>query len=288
MKARALEALRNFVAIAGQLSLSKAAEELCITKGALSHQIKRLEDELGFDVFKRHPRGIKLTPKGSELLDVAENAFGLIEGKIAQLQGVSDRTLTIGVTTYFASRWLSPRLMSFMQNHPDIRLLIQPMIDLANFAGEDVDIAIRWGRGNWTDCEVEELFLCPAWPAGNREALTFVEEVGLEKAFAEFTLLRDRKDSNAWSEWYTLSGFQNLIRRDTLIIPDPNVRVQAVYDGQGVAFFDDLISDELENERLFRLSTRALEDYGYFLAYQNTAQQREEVVKFVQWIKDTR
>ena len=148
------DALRIFVLAAQHESLSDAAEQLHLTKGAVSHQIKRLEDELGFKVFDRHSRGISLSVKGRELLTHAEVAFNDIEQNISHLRGSADKSLTIGVTTYFASRWLSPRLTGFMHTHPDIRLRIQPMIDLQNFAGEEVDLAIRWGNGEWTGCEL--------------------------------------------------------------------------------------------------------------------------------------
>ncbi|MEM9277041.1 MAG: LysR family transcriptional regulator [Pseudomonadota bacterium] len=284
MRFKTFDDLRSFLVVARHNSLSAAAENLHLTKGALSQQIKRLETELGFAVFDRHPRGIKLTSKGTELLETAEQSFRQIETKVSQLAEVTDHPLTIGVTTYFASRWLSPRLMDFMQVHPEIRLRIQPMIDLSNFAGRDVDVAIRWGNGQWTDCEILRLLNCPAWPTGNQEAYQSVRKRGLKEAFEGFTLLRDREDSNAWSEWYAKAGLSETMRLDTLIIPDPNVRVQAVIDGQGVALNDDLITDEISNGRLVRLSPVELSDYGYFLAFEESAVTKPEVVAFIEWI----
>lgn len=284
MRLRTYDDLRNFLIVARHTSLSDAAETLHLTKGALSHQIKRLEEELGFPVFERHSKGITLTTKGGELLATAKDAFTQIETKASQLAQVSEHTLTIGVTTYFASRWLSPRLMSFMQIHPEIRLRIQPMIDLTNFAGKDVDIAIRWGNGKWTDCEIVELLNCPSWPTGNRAAFELVQQLGTDKAFASFTLLRDREDSNVWSEWYRAAGLHETMRLDTLIIPDPNVRVQAVLDGQGVALNDNLVGDEINEHGLFRLSPVELKDYGYFLALESSAQDNPEVAAFIEWI----
>ena len=282
---RTFDDLRNFVLLARYSSFSEAADKLNLTKGALSQQIKRLETELGFDVFKRNSKGISLTAKGEELLETTRSSFNQIETKISQLTSVSDHTLTLGVTTYFASRWLSSRLMGFMQAHPEIRLRIQPMIDLTNFAGEDVDMAIRWGDGRWRDCEIEKLLACPAWPSGNRDAYQHVQNEGIEAAFATFTLLRDRDDSTAWSEWYKVAGLSETIRLDTLIIPDPNVRVQAVLDGQGIALNDALVMDEIDSGKLFRLSPVELNAYGYYLAYEKPALQKPEISAFIDWIK---
>lgn len=281
---RLFDDLRKFVIVAQHGSLSEAAEHLYLTKGALSHQIKRLEENLSFRLFDRSSKGIELTPKGRELLLSAHQSFYQMETKIDQLKEISDRSLTIGVSTYFASRWLSPRLMNFMQAYPKIRLRIQPMIDFANFAGAEVDLAIRWGAGHWKDCEIVELFNCPAWPAGNKDAFERIQQFGIEEAFANFTLLRDSEASNAWGEWYKRAGLQSERILDSLIIPDPNVRVQAVLDGQGVSLNDELIHPEIKNERLYRLSTVELADYGYFLAYQSSAIENPEVQAFIDWI----
>lgn len=284
MRFHQYNALRLTVAIARHQSLSVAAEQLHLTKGALSHQIKRLEADLGFEVFTRHPRGIVLTDRGRELLSVAEQSFQQIDAAIERIAKNTLQSLTIGVTTYFASRWLSPRLTSFMQTHPDIRLRIQPMIDLSNFAGEEVDLAIRWGNGNWDDWEIVPLMNCPAWPAGNSAANELVKKEGIGTALAQLTLLRDSKDGNAWSEWFERAGLCVEQRIDTLIIPDPNLRVQAVLDSQGVALNDDLVMAEIQSKQLYRLSQVELTDYGYYLAYEPRALNNDAVVDFIEWI----
>ena len=285
MRLRQYDNLRTFTIVARHQSLAAAAQELLLTKGALSHQIRNLEQELGFPLFHRHSRGIVLSNRGREILTTAEAAFEQIERQAAALKGDVQQTLTIGTTTYFASRWLSSRLMDFIQHHPDIRLRIQPMVKLTNLRQQGVDLAIRWGTGRWTDCRIEKLFSCPAWPSGNITALRAIERVGLEEAFSNFTLLRDHEDSNSWSEWYRRAGLMPTQRSDTLIIPDPNVRVQAVLDGQGVALNDDLVDQEIKDRKLFRLSEIELEQYGYFLAFDNHTTENENVDLFVDWLR---
>ncbi|WP_108880344.1 LysR substrate-binding domain-containing protein [Anderseniella sp. Alg231-50] len=285
MRFRHFDNLRVFNIVAEHGSFSSAAEELHLTKGAVSHQIRQLEAVLGFDLFKRLPRGISLTPKGRDLLAATQSAFEGVEKKISELQLSKSRTLTIGVTTYFASRWLSPRLMDFMRAHPDIRLRVQPMIDLHNLKAEGVDLAIRWGNGAWSDVRIEKLFTCPAWPCGDADALSQVRELGLEAAFENYTLLRDREDSTAWSQWFEAAGLAYMRRTDTLIIPDPNVRVQAVIDGQGVALNDALVETEIEAGRLHRLSDVELSDFGYYLAYPSDAASNPDVEAFADWLK---
>jgi len=284
MRSHHYDALRLFVAVAHHNSLSAAAEHLHLTKGALSHQIKRLEDALGFNVFERHAKGITLSAKGGELFEVALLSFKQLDNAIEKITNDISQTLTIGVSTYFASRWLSPRLTGFMQAHPDIRLRIQPMIDLLNFAGEEVDLSIRWGHGQWFDCKIIPLMNYPAWPTGNKHAYELVNKEGIEAALSKLTLLRDREDSNAWSEWYKLAGLTLEKRSDALIIPDPNVRVQAVLDGQGIALNDALVRAEIESHKLYRLSDVELSNYGYHLACTSSAADNPVVELFIEWI----
>ncbi|MEO3417042.1 LysR substrate-binding domain-containing protein [Roseovarius sp. CAU 1744] len=285
MRFRHYDSLRVFTIVARHRSFSSAADALNLTKGAVSYQVKQLEEELGFALFERLPRGIALTARGRDMLGAAQPAFETVEQKIASLQRQGSRILTIGMSTYFASRWLSSRLMRFMSAHPDIRLRIQPMVDLFDLRDEGVDLAIRWGHGGWDDMVIEPFLPCPAWPTGNAEAAEMVAKLGPEAAFRRLTLLRDRKDSNAWSDWFAVASLTFEGESETLIIPDPNVRVQAVIDGQGVALNDILVQPEIDAGRLYRLSETALEDYGYFLAYAPAALGNRDVADFVDWLR---
>ena len=286
MRFQHYDSLRVFAIVARHRSFSAAADVLNRTKGAVSYQIKQLEEALGFSLFERQPRGITLTSEGMELLGVAQSAFETVEQKISTLQRQENQALTIGMSTYFASRWLSSRLMQFMSSHPDIRLRVQPMVDLLDLKGEGIDLAIRWGRGEWRDMLIEPFLPCPAWPTGNAAAAALVAELGAEAAFRRLTLLRDRRDSNAWSEWFDAASLTYEGESDTLIIPDPNVRVQAVIDGQGVALNDALLQPEIDAGQLFRLSETALDDYGYYLAYPPEALENRNVLDFIAWLKD--
>ncbi|HMB75441.1 MAG TPA: LysR substrate-binding domain-containing protein [Kiloniellaceae bacterium] len=285
MRSRYYENLRTFCVVARHGSFSAAAEALHLTKGAVSHQIRQLEEELGFVLFHRLPRGVTLSAEGQALLSPSLVAFQTVERAIDGLREQDARSLTIGCSTYFASRWLSPRLMTFLSAQPKIRLRVQPLIDQLALRSEGIDLAIRWGNGRWTDVELEPLFACPAWPTGDAAALKAVQGRGLAAAFDDFTLLRDRDDSRAWSDWFAAAGLKMRARPDTLIIPDPNVRVQAVIDGQGVALNDALLVSELSAGRLHRLSGYELSDYGYFLAYAPGAADNPDVQAFRDWIR---
>ncbi|NVO58089.1 LysR family transcriptional regulator [Rhodobacteraceae bacterium B1Z28] len=277
--------LRLFAEIARYSSFSTSASALNMTKGAISYQIKTLEADLGMILFQRTTRGVTLTGEGLKLLAICQTRYEEIETGIQSLKGISTRSLTVGVSTYFAARWLSPRLMSFMQSHPDVQLRIQPMIEFSEHEMQDVDLAIRWGNGKWSDGTVTPFMPMPPFPVGNVDVAGDVERLGIRTALTDLTLLHDREDSNAWSDWLDIANLPPQVRRDVLIVPDPNVRVQAVINGQGAALMDDLVSDELAAGKLHRLSITALPDYGYFLVQPHSAVSTGAVQAFADWIQ---
>lgn len=277
--------LRLFAEIARHSSFSDAAAALNMTKGAISYQIKTLEADLGMALFRRTTRGVTLTDEGLKLLAACQTRYQEIEADILEMKGRVSRSLIVGVSTYFAARWLSQRLMTFMQRHPDVQLRIQPMIEFSDHEMPDVDLAIRWGNGEFSHGSVTPFMPMPPYPVGNASTARMVEELGMDEAISQLTLLRDRDDSNAWSDWLTAAHLPQQSRQDVLIVPDPNVRVQAVIDGQGIALMDDLVSADLEAQRLFRLSEIELPNYGYFLVKPNGTVATDAVVAFSAWLR---
>ncbi|MEM9044028.1 MAG: LysR substrate-binding domain-containing protein [Pseudomonadota bacterium] len=288
MRFKHYEGLRTFCVVARHGQISAASEELNLTKGAVSYQIKVLEAELGFDLFHREARGVRPTQKGQQLLHVARSAFDSVDRQILALREERRRTVTLGTSTYFASRWLSPRLMVFIEAHPEVRLRIQPMVSLFDLDREGIDIAIRWGKGDWTDMKTELLFPCPAFPTAAFEIGDRVAKQGLEEVIENATLLDDRDDSTAWAEWLAQAGLPQIAHQSTLTIPDPNVRVQAVLDGQGIAINDRLVQQEIDDEKLCRVSEVELQDYGYHIAIPPDAMSNPDIVALVDWLKACR
>ena len=277
--------LRLLVEMARHSSFSDATAALNMTKGAISYQIKTLEDELAMTLFDRTTRGVALTGEGLKLLAACQSRFEEIEADILALKGAVSRTLTVGASPYFAARWLSPRLMSFMQGHPNVQLRIQPMIQFSEQELQDVDLAIRWGTGHWPSGVVTPFMPLRSYPVGNAAAARLVHDIGIERAIAQSTLLRDRDDSTAWSDWLKAAHLPSQKRDDALIISDPNVRVQAVIDGQGIALMDDFVQPELAASKLFRLSETALCNYEYFLFRPHRIAETKTVQDFASWLR---
>ena len=147
-----LNALRCFDVAAKHLSFTKAAAELNVTHSAVSHQIKALEEWLGVPLFRRINRGLVLTDAGQAYLKPVRDSFERL-GEATRRLRVRERSgpLTVSVMPSFAAKWLVPRLRRFRERHPDIDVRISADSNLIDFAREDVDICIRYGRGVWPD-----------------------------------------------------------------------------------------------------------------------------------------
>lgn len=153
-----LNALHTFEAAARHLSFQRAAEELDITPTAVSHQIKVLEEHLGTSLFRRRPRPLALTEAGQLLYPAVSKSLDEIAIAIAELTQVSESTtLTVSVTMVFATKWLVPRLAEFQQSHPEIDLRLQTSNDVVDLHRQTVDVAIRYGSGNYPGLTVRKL-----------------------------------------------------------------------------------------------------------------------------------
>jgi DNA-binding transcriptional LysR family regulator len=173
--------------------------------------------------------------------------------------------------------------MRFTSQNPDIGLRLQPTLGINKTGDDDLDIVVRWGDGNWNDGVIELLLSCPAFPTSSNLAEDSSED-DLAELLATTPLLHDDKSSDAWKEWHRAAGLPYADNRGELVIPDPNVRVQAVIDGQGLALNDELVNPEIESGKLKRISDIALVNYGYFLCYKENALENPALSKFRDWI----
>ena len=150
-----LNALKAFEAAARHESFTRAAEELCVTQGAVSHQVKALEAELGIKLFNRERQRLLITGAGREYLSVVRDALDRIAvGTDRLVQRQSSGVLTVSTSPDFAAKWLVHRLGRFAEAHPDIDLRISATLHHVDFAREEVDLAVRHGDGNWAGLDV--------------------------------------------------------------------------------------------------------------------------------------
>src|SRR5512143_1506721 len=153
-----MQALRAFEAAARERSLTRAAEALHLTHGAISHQIKALEADLGVRLVERAGRGIRLTDEGERFAARVRVAFAELAAAVNEMSArANPRQLRVSVVPSFAARWLLPRIGRFLAAHPDVDLDVRSNMANVDFARDDADAAIRFGFGDWTGVNVEHL-----------------------------------------------------------------------------------------------------------------------------------
>src|ERR1700720_1757252 len=185
-----LNGLRAFEAAARHLSFTVAASELNVTQTAISHQIKRLEQELGIRLFVRQNRALALTPEAKDYLPGVRAAFNdlrLATDRV--LRRDSDHVLTVSTLASLAAKWLLPRLSAFQEAHPGIDVRITTSTSLVDFKSGDVDAAIRYGRGHWPGFRAAWLMADDLFPVCSRALLTGEKPLRGPKDLAHQTLL---------------------------------------------------------------------------------------------------
>ena len=268
-----LDSLKVFEAAARHLIFSLAADELCLTKGAVSYQIRKLEDHLNCALFRRATRQVYLTEAGQSLLKSTQLVFTELRQSFESLNNNHNNQVTVAVTTYVAVRWLSANIAGFNARYPDVSIVLLHTVNSADFKLPDVDMALRWSpykKASAPDRIMQAAMpMFPVCSPGLLEKLGYNAQVKLPREamlqppWSDITLLCEDRTQDFWSEWY---GEQD----DTLINPrrtlsDANVRVQAAIDGQGWMLADELMRNELDNGLLVSPFEHGLNGYGYVL-----------------------
>lgn len=265
VRGASLHALQVFDAVARRMSFTDAAEEMRLTQGAISYQIRQLEDCLGVALFHRRGRSIELTVEGLRLWSPLRRSLGQIDAAVDQVSTRGHVRLTVSLTTYFGGRWLLPRLSGFMHLRPEVEIrLVHPPLGSSKSAA-DADVSVRWGKGDWPDGGYELLFDSPLVPVCAR---TLVRGANRRPSgsLRGLPILHDEL-REPWAEWFAKAGVDAGILVDGPVISDPNLRIQAAIDGQGVTLADELVQSEFQSGRLVRPFDVALEGYGYYVAF---------------------
>ncbi|MEM7407124.1 MAG: LysR family transcriptional regulator [Pseudomonadota bacterium] len=270
-----LEALKVFESAARYLSFSDAAEELCVSKAAVSYQIRKLETELDCALFRRTVRQVFLTDAGQELLQVTQRLFTELGTTLDQLGATEKRSdVSVGATTYVAVRWLSARISRFSETHPGVSIVLQHAVNSDEFRVHDVDVAIRWSNmaanAQRGVLKTLPMPLFPVCAPALLERLTGSARTGPLKReqlgsapFSSTALLCEERSLDLWREWYgPKSGSLTNPRR---VIADANVRTQAAVDGLGWTMADGLMKSELDSGALVAPFAHELKGYGYLI-----------------------
>lgn len=289
-----LNALRAFVAAARHLSFVAAADELCVTPAAISHQIKGLEDYLGMSLFKRLKRRVVLTDQGQLILPELKQAFALIEHAMANLARDEQRdVLTVSATPAFTAKWLLPRIHLFRERHPEIDVRLDATHELEDMERGQVDVAIRFGSGEYPGLESkplrpgipEKVFpVCSPALLGGKHPLKQPTDL------QHHTLLHDETIKGtgvlpSWQTWLASAGVDSVPANRGLRFNNSVLAIDAAINGQGVALSCGfVVADDLAAGRLVRpFAIPCNLEYNYFVVYpRNRAS--DKVEKFYQWL----
>lgn len=254
MKRLPVGPLRAFDVAARHLNLSAAAEEMNVTHAAVSRQVKHLEQRLGVKLFERLPRGLKLTTHGALLAAGTREAFDRLASALEDVSvpGLR-RRLTISTFASLAARWLMPRVRAFSALFPDVDLHVNTGTRLVDFAREDVDIGIRFGRGHYPGLHVVPLFkpreivVCAPALLQRGPPLRTVADL------KHHTLLHDDSYA-AWSRWLAAAGAKGVNAKRGIVCGDRNAMLQATLEGQGVGLTSDVFAaNDLKLGRLVKV-----------------------------------
>ncbi|MEM8950073.1 MAG: transcriptional regulator GcvA [Pseudomonadota bacterium] len=281
-----LNALRAFEAAARHLSFSRAADELNVTKAAVSHQVKALEDDLGLPLFQRLNRALMLTPAGQTLFPAITDALGLMRTAVTKVKR-QDQTGELTVTTLdsFAAIWLVPRLRRFREAHPDIDVRVTTSDDNIDFSRADVDLAIRYGAGQWPGVEAERLMTEELFPVCAPSLLENGPTLEKPSDLANHTLLHDY-GIVTWRGWLMAIGEEAIDVERGSHYQHSNLVLQAAEQGDGVALARSVLAaDALAAGRLvkpFDISLPA--EYAYYLVCPPLHLKRPKVQAFRHWL----
>ncbi len=268
-----LDSLKVFESAARQLSFSLAAQELCLSKGAISYQIRRLEEDLDCALFRRSVRQVYLTNAGQQLLQTVQRLFAELTHTIEQIKpGETGNDVLVGATTYVALRWLSPRISALSESHPEISILLQHSVNAEDFRIQEVDFAIRWCQMEGENKRNRPLELpMPLFPVCSPGLLERYPELRGRRDFTALELaspplnavplLCEERPLDLWNTWY--GDQQRALDNPRRVIADANVRTQAAIDGLGWTLADALMQRELDTGLLIAPFAHRLEGYGY-------------------------
>ena len=276
-----LNALRAFEASARHLSFTRAGLELFVSQGAVSHQVKALEDRLGVQLFRRLPRGLALTDEGAALIPAVRDSFDRIGATLDRFSdGRFRETMTLGVVGTFAVGWLLPRLQDFLERHPEIDLRLFTNNNRVDLAGEGLDLAIRFGDGAWHGTHAEPILDAPLTPLCAPAVAARLSEA---EDLARETLLRSYR-ADEWVRWFGLAGVACPPLRGPVFDSSPIIAGVAAA-GQGVGLLPaSMFAAELATERLVRPFALEIDAGRYWLTRLNSRADSAAMSAFRAWL----
>ena len=281
-----LNALKAFEAAARHESFTQAAVELCVTQGAVSHQVKALEAELSIKLFNRERQRLVITEAGRDYLAVIRDALDRIAlGTDRLLERQNTGVLTVSTSPDFAAKWLVHRLGHFAEAHAGIDLRVSATLHHVDFAREEVDLAVRHGDGNWPGLETvklasEQLFVvCSPKLVSGRRGLRQPADI------LKFPLIHmDSRDD--WARWLQAAGVDAAQAIHGPVLNRASMVIDAAINAQGIALArTTLAAWDLINGRLVRPFPESLRlAKTYWILCPKATAKLPKITAFTEWL----
>jgi LysR family glycine cleavage system transcriptional activator len=282
-----MNTLPDFEAAARYLSFTKAAEELNVTHGAVSRQVKSLEDYLGVPLFRRLNRALRLTDEGQAYAQSVRELLDTLAETTRRLRTPRNASgLTVSTTYSFTSGWLVPRLGRFRALHPDVDVRLQANDHVIDFARDNADLAIRYGRGQYPGLAFERLLSDDYAPVASPALLKGKYPLRKPADLRHHVLLHEENNEVDWRMWLMAAGVEGVDASRGPIFSHSPMAIQAAIHGEGVALGRTaLIEEELTSGRLVRLfDLRLKSQMAYYIVYPPRAIERPMVRAFRDWL----
>jgi LysR family transcriptional regulator, glycine cleavage system transcriptional activator len=283
-----LNGLRAFEAAARHMSFTRAADELNVTQTAISHQIRRLEEQLQKRLFVRKNRALALTRDAADYLPAIRTAFDDLRRATERLQRPErEALLTVSTTTSLAAKWLVARVASFQDAHPGIEVRLTTSPHLVDFQREEVDMAVRYGRGNWTGLRTRWLMAEDVFPVCSPSLARGPKPLRRPEDLVHHTLLHTTVGREDWQLWLTAAGLPvSLALRRGLSFDQSVMALQAAIDGLGIALCKkSLVDADIVAGRLvvpFDVVLPA--DAGYYIVAPEETADTRKIALFRDWL----
>jgi LysR family glycine cleavage system transcriptional activator len=281
-----LNALKAFEAAARHESFTRAAEELCVTQGAVSHQVKALETELAIKLFNRERQRLIITEAGRDYLTIVRDALDRIAvGTERLLQRQNAGVLTVSTSPDFAAKWLVHRLGHFAEAHAGIDLRVSATLHHVDFAREEVDMAVRHGDGNWPGLDTVQLSSEQLFAVCSPKLLSGRRRLAKPVDILKFPLIHldSRQD---WTKWLLSVGIRDADAMHGPVLNRASMVIDAAINGQGIALArTTLAAWDLINGRLVRPFPESLRlSKTYWIICPKATASLPKIVTFRDWL----
>jgi LysR family glycine cleavage system transcriptional activator len=282
-----LNGLRAFEAAARHMSFTRAAAELNVTQTAVSHQIRRLEEQLGIRLFIRRNRALVLTREARDYLPSIRSAFEDLRQATARLRRPDqENVLTVSTTASLATKWLVSRVAAFQDANPGITVRITTSTHLVDFRREEVDMAVRFGRGNWPGLRADWLMAEHLLPVCS-PALLAARPLREPADLAHHTLLHTSVSREDWQLWLTAAGLPvSIATQRGLTFDQTFMAIQAAMEGLGVALGRTSLAEaDIAAGRLVAPFDIVLpQDAGYYVVVPAATAGLAKIALFREWL----